>query len=109
MAEESGIVVHLKKEHERLMREIRGVSAALAAFGAVYGKNNGVRGTMSAARRAKISAAQKARWAKAKGSGGQQSAVSAPKKRAVSAAARKRMAAAQKARWAKVRAQKRAA
>jgi hypothetical protein len=110
MAEESGIVVHLKKEHERLMREIRGVSAALAAFGAAYGKQNGVRGTMSAARRAKISAAQKARWAKAKGSDGQQqSAVSAPQKRAVSAAARKKMAAAQKARWAKVRAQKRSA
>ncbi|MGA8270113.1 MAG: hypothetical protein WB919_01060 [Candidatus Sulfotelmatobacter sp.] len=111
MTEESGIVVHLKKEHERLMREVRGVSAALAAFGAAYGKQNGARGTMSAAMRARISAAQKARWAKAKASGGQaQSAVSAPpKKRPVSAAARKKMAAAQKARWAKVRALKKSA
>jgi hypothetical protein len=107
MTEESGIVVQLKKEHERLMREIRGVSAALAAFGAAYGKQNGARGTMSAARRAKISAAQKARWAKAKASGGRdQNIVSMPKKRAVSTAARKKMAAAQKARWARVRAQK---
>jgi hypothetical protein len=104
MTEESGIVVQLKKEHERLMREIRGVSAALAAFGAAYGKQNAVRGNMSAAGRARISAAQKARWAKAKASGGQhQTVVTMPKKRAVSADARKRMAAAQKARWAKVR------
>jgi hypothetical protein len=107
MAEESGIVMHLKKEHERLMREIRGVSAALSAFGAAYGKQNVTSGGISAAARARISAAQKARWAKAKGRGGQeQSAVSAPKKRAVSAASRKKMAAAQKARWAKVRTQK---
>ena len=107
MTDESGIVVLLKKEHERLMRELRGVSAALTAFGAAYGKQHGVRGSMSAARRARISAAQKVRWAKAKASGGQnQNVVTMPKKRAVSAAARKRMAAAQKARWAKVRAQK---
>jgi hypothetical protein len=106
MAEESGIVVHLKREHERLMREIRGVSAALTAFGAAYGKQSGTSGGMSAAARARISAAQKARWAKAKASGRQnQNVVTMPKKRAVSAASRKKMAAAQKARWAKVRTQ----
>jgi hypothetical protein len=53
---------------------------------------------MSAAARAKIAAAQKARWAKVKKS-------SPPKKKSgMSAAGRARIAAAQKARWAKVKA-----
>ena len=105
MTEESGIVVHLKKEHERLMREIRGITAALAAFGAAYG--NGAEGPsrMSAAARAKISKAQKARWAESRKNGGQKQNVgTTSKKKTVSVAARRKMAASQKARWAKVRA-----
>jgi nucleoid-associated protein YgaU len=103
MTEESGIVVHLKKEHARLMREIRGITAALAAFGAAYG--NGTEGTnrMSAAARARISKAQKARWAESRKNGGQEKGTTT-KKKTVSVAARKKMAASQKARWAKVRA-----
>ena len=56
---------------------------------------------MSAAGRARIAAAQRARWAKVKGnvaSGGK-----APKRR-MSAAARAKIAAAAKARWAKAKA-----
>jgi len=54
---------------------------------------------MSAAARRKISVAQKARWAKAKGH--------APKpKHKISAAGKKRIAAAARARWAKFRAAK---
>ena len=54
---------------------------------------------MSAAARARIGAAQKARWAKVKGQ--------APRpKRKMSAAGRARIVAAQKARWAKMRAAK---
>lgn len=55
---------------------------------------------MSAAARAKIGAAQKARWAKVKG------AKPAKKKSKMSAAGRARIVAAQKARWAKVKADK---
>ena len=55
---------------------------------------------MSKSARAKIGAAQKARWAKLKGT-----AKSAGKpKRKMSAAARALISAAQKARWAKVKA-----
>jgi len=56
---------------------------------------------MSAAGRAKIAAAQKARWAKVKGA---KPAVKPAKKRKMSAAARAKIAAAAKARWAKVKA-----
>ncbi len=60
------------------------------------------KGKMSAAGRANIIAAQKARWAKAKTA---KPAAKAPaKKRKMSPAARAKIAAAQKARWAKVKA-----
>ena len=53
---------------------------------------------MSAAGRARIAAAQKARWARVRRNGGQkQNVVSMPKKRTMSAAARRKIAAAQKA------------
>jgi hypothetical protein len=58
--------------------------------------------TMSASGRARIAAAQKARWAKTKGSKSTGSA-GAPKRK-MSAAARAKIAAAAKARWAKVKA-----
>jgi hypothetical protein len=53
---------------------------------------------MSASARARIGAAQKARWAKVKGSGGK------TPRRKMSAAARAKIAAAAKARWAKAKA-----
>ena len=57
---------------------------------------------MSASARAKIAAAQRARWAKQRGT---KVPKAAPKpRRKVSAAARKRMAEVAKARWAKARA-----
>ncbi len=59
---------------------------------------------MSAAGRARIVAAQKARWAKVHASSG--GAKTKKKKRGMSAAGRARIIAAQKARWAKVRAAK---
>jgi hypothetical protein len=57
---------------------------------------------MSAAGRARIAAAAKARWAKFRGS--KRTATPAPPSRKFSAAARKRLALAAKARWAKVKA-----
>jgi hypothetical protein len=103
-----GVVQTLKKEHDRLTRELKGISAALSAFGASYRSNGGTR-KISAAGRAKIAAAQRVRWAKARSNGSKTNIVSAPKKRSLSAAARKKIAAAQRARWAKVKAAKKSA
>jgi hypothetical protein len=55
---------------------------------------------MSASARARIAAAQKARWAKVKGNGSSGSGS----RRKMSAAARAKIAAAAKARWAKAKA-----
>ncbi|HEY6767759.1 MAG TPA: hypothetical protein VI386_23650 [Candidatus Sulfotelmatobacter sp.] len=96
------VVKQLKNEHKRAVNEVNRIAAALKAFGGAYGKGRGNR-TMSAAGRARISAAQKARWAKVKKSGGQKNVVTMPKRRTMSAAARKKIAAAQRARWAKVK------
>jgi hypothetical protein len=59
--------------------------------------------TMSAAARAKIGAAQKARWAKENSTNGANSKVK-PRRR-LSASARAKIAAVARARWAKVKAQ----
>jgi hypothetical protein len=67
------------------------------------------KGGMSAAGRARIVAAQKARWAKIKaGKAGASTASPKPAKRTMSAAAKAKIAAAARARWAKVRAAKKA-
>jgi hypothetical protein len=65
-------------------------------------KRSPKRQTMSTAARARISAAQKKRWAaaKSKRSGKQSPSPNPPKRRTMSPAARKRIAAAQRARWA---------
>jgi len=107
----NGVVAVLKKEQNRLTSELRAIGAALAAFGSAYGKSAGRRGTMSAAGRERIAAAQRARWAKVKGTNGAKAAnkanvVAIAKKRTISAAGRKKIAAAQRARWAKVKAAK---
>src|SRR6267154_1972241 len=107
MTQLDGAVRLLKMEHDRLTKQMRGISAALSAFGATYGKRT-VRRKMSAAGRARIVEAQRLRWAKVKGRGPTKIAA-APKKRTMSAAARKRIAAAQRARWAKVKAAQRKA
>jgi len=105
MTKLAGIVQTLKKEHDRLTRELQGVGAALSAFGAAYNGNGGTR-KISAAGRARIAAAQRARWAKARANGSKTNVVATPKKRRMSVAARKKIAAAQRARWAKTKAAK---
>jgi len=103
MTQLDGAVRLLKIEHDRLAKQLRGISAALSAFGAAYGKKTTIRRTMSAAGRARIVEAQRLRWAKVKGSG-QTKSTTPPKKRTTSATARKRIGVAQRARWAKVKA-----
>jgi hypothetical protein len=107
MTNMGSVVQLLKKEHERLTQQIQGVSAALAAFGASYTNGNRTgAGKISAAGRARIAAAQRARWAKLKGKAPRPASATMPKKRTMSVAARKRIAAAQRARWARVKAGK---
>ena len=104
-----GVVQMLKKEHDRLSREIKAIGAALSAFGATYGKAPVPRGKISVAGRARIAAAQRARWARVKAKDEKGNVVTMPRKRTMSAAARKKIAAAQRARWAKVKAAKKSA
>jgi len=102
------IITLLKTERDNMARLLSGLDTAIQALS----ESNTVRSvghrpkTMSAASRAKISAAQKARWAKVKG----------PKvvpiktgKRHISAAGLARIRAATKARWARWRREKKAA
>jgi hypothetical protein len=63
----SGFVKQLKKERDWVEQQLSGLNAALAAFVNVYGgpaKPTRKRRKMSAKSRAKIAAAQRARWAK---------------------------------------------
>ena len=68
MGNVSTIVKQMKKERDKVEKQLSGLNAALAAFvGAYYG--NGTKPTrkrrkLSAKARAKIAAAQRARWAK---------------------------------------------
>lgn len=106
MANLAGVVQLLRKERDQAARTLEQLDAALAALnGGSYGRKNGTRRKISAAGRARIVAAQRARWAKVRRNGGQkQNVVSMPKKKTMSAAARRKIAAAQRARWAKVKA-----
>ena len=109
LANLSGIVKQLKRERDRVQQQLSGLNAALEAFAGVYRGNRGVkpRRKMSAKSRAKIAAAQRARWAKVRG---QKKVVPIAKpKRTMSASARRKIAAAQRVRWAKVKREKKAA
>ena len=103
------VVSLLQKERTRLEDELHRVTAALVAFGNVYMHGSQPKAavatrkkrTISAAGRKRIAAAQRARWAKAKGQ--KVVSIAARTGRSMSPAARRRIAAAQKARWAKWR------
>ena len=67
MAKVPGIVKQLKKERDKVERQLSGLNAALSAFIGAYAgrtapKPARKRRKMSAKARAKIAAAQKARW-----------------------------------------------
>jgi hypothetical protein len=90
--------VGLKEQIDALNKELASILGAPAPVSAKPPKKR----KMSAAGRAKIAAAQKARWAKVKRA---KSVAKAPaKKRKMSAAAKAKISAAAKARWAKVKA-----
>jgi len=105
------VVQQLRKERDRVAKEVERMNAALAALNAnSFGKRTGG-GTLSAAARARIAAAQRARWAKVRASKGSAHSASRTARRTMSAAARAKIAQAQRLRWAKHRksAQKKAA
>jgi hypothetical protein len=100
------IVRELQKERDEAASTVDRIDAALAVLnnGSLV-TTGGTGNRLSVAARARIAAAQRARWAKVRADGGQRSKiVSMPQKRIMSIAARKKIAAAQKLRWAKVKA-----
>ena len=89
----------LKEKIDALNKEI---TLLLGASDPVAAKTPKKKGGMSAAGRARVAAAAKARWAKIKTA---KPVVKAPaKKRTMSAAAKAKLSAATKARWAKIKA-----
>jgi hypothetical protein len=94
----TSVLSQLEQERTRLASQLENLNRAISMLTGTGNKRTGR--TISAAGRARIAAAQRARWAKSKG----QKVVSiSGRKRLVSPAARRRIAAAQKARWAKWR------
>jgi hypothetical protein len=96
LANLSGILKQLKEERAQVEWQLSGLDAAIRAFANVYtgAKPGRKRRKMSAKGRARIAAAQRARWARVKG---QQKVVPIAKpKRSMSASARRKIAAAQR-------------
>ena len=95
------IIALIKAESDRVARQLNGLNAATRSFrGDVQTGSSRPRRKMSAAARARIFAAQKARWAKAKG---QKVVPIKAGKRRISPAGLARIRAAARARWRKVR------
>ena len=117
MSNLAGVVQQLKKERDQAAKTVQQLDAALSALnGASSARRTGTHSPLSAAARARIAAAQRARWAKLRGQVGQTArklnvaSMPAKKKKVMSPAARRKIAAAQRARWAKVKgAQKKSA
>lgn len=104
-------IATLKGQLEKLQTQLQALvgEATPAAIAKPAAKPAGTKRTMSAAGRAKIAAAARARWAKvraAKSPAPKAAAPVAKKKFTMSAAARAKIAAAARARWAKVKAAK---
>ncbi|HEX4922146.1 MAG TPA: hypothetical protein VFV92_15585 [Candidatus Bathyarchaeia archaeon] len=93
----TSVLNQLEQERSLLAVQLERLNKALSAL---TGASNTRRGrAISAAGRARIAAAQRARWAKVKGQ--KVVAITARKTRTISLSARRRIAAAQRARWAK--------
>jgi hypothetical protein len=100
----SGLVKQLSRERDYVQRKLSALNAALVAFAGAY--QNGTATTrrkLSARGRARMVAAQKARWKK---QASKQQEGDARPARTMSASARRKIAAAQRARWAKVKRRK---
>jgi hypothetical protein len=94
----TSLLKQLEQERSRLSSRIEQLNKAVSAL---TGTKSAHRGTISSAGRARIAAAQRARWAKIRGQ--KVVTIAYKKRRKLSAAAIARIRAAQKARWAKWR------
>jgi hypothetical protein len=101
----TSVLNELEKERSRLTSNLEKLHNAISALNEVGA--NRTRRKMSATGRARIVAAQRARWARVKGQ--KVVSISSRKRRKLSAAAISRIRAAQRARWAKWRKQQKAA
>lgn len=108
-------MINLKDISLEQLKKVAGIKEKIALLekqlqtllgGANTRNGQSKKGVISAAGRARISAASKARWAKIKGSQGKRRASASPGKRTVSAATRAKLRAASKLRWDKVKAAK---
>ena len=101
--EHMDILSTLRNERSRIAGQLNALETAIRALSGNTTHASHRPRRMSAAARARISASQKARWARARS----QKVVSiAPKRRRISAAGLANIRAAQRARWAKTRRQK---
>lgn len=95
------VVRQLRSERDRAAKDVQRLGAAIAAL---EGGSNRVRTgkrDLSVSARARIAAAQRARWAKVRASKEASNLSTAPAKRTMSAAARAKIAKALRNRWAK--------
>ena|SRR5690242_8612986 len=100
----TSVLKQLEQERRRLSSRLEQLNNAISAL---TGASRTRRGTISSAGRARIAAAQRARWAKARGQ--KVLSIISRKRRKMSPAAIARIRAAQKARWAKWRKAKKTA
>ena|SRR5215475_798791 len=96
----TSLLDQLEQERARLISQLEHLNSALSALN---GTGNRTARRISNPGRARIAAAQHARWAKQNAKG--RKVVSIATKRTMSPGARKRIAAAQRARWAEWRKQ----
>jgi len=99
----TSVLTQLRQERNRLESRLQQLNQAIAALN---GAGTGSGRRISTAGRARIAAAQRARWAKARG---KVVSIASPRGRKLSAAALARIREAQKARWAKWRKQQKGA
>ena len=102
----TAVVQELKKERDRAQSEVEGLDAALKALGMLDGTGGPSRrrrGHFSAATRARMAAAQRARWSRVRGTRTTSAKAPIPirAKRRLSAAGLAGIRAAQKTCWAK--------
>ena len=100
----TSVLNQLEQERTRLASQLQSLNSAISALNGTG--NPGTGRTISAAGRARIAAAQRARWAKVKGR--KVVSITTRKRRRLSAAALAKIRAAQKARWAKWRKEQKA-
>jgi|SRR5215472_14183593 len=102
----------LRQEHQKAQHEVQKLQLAITTIedlarhdGSSAGRRSSGNRVVSAAARARMAAAQRARWAKVRGHSTAAKSSTAAKRSRLSPAARRKIAAAQKARWARFRAE----